>query len=137
MLKEAEKDPAHRSALAIVDERSDLIYFTREDGCSQFHNEMAIKKAYTSAMLRATTHDIRMKAFKQEGLDLTKFNLGTNYTSVAGGVPILKPGEETKEVGQYRECIGAIGTSIAPELEDERMALVGVKAIQDILWPAK
>lgn len=138
MLKAVAKDfPTFRGAYAIVDERGELVCFARQDGASAFRNEMAIKKAYSSAQWRSKTHDIRMKAFKPEGLDITKFNLGTHYTSVAGGAPIIKPGDEAKDVWQYREIVGAIGTSVAPELEDERIALVGVKAIQDTLWPAK
>ena len=138
MLEVAAKDfPTFRGAYAIVDERGELICFAKQDNAAPWRTEMAIKKAYSSAQWANSTYDIRMKAFKPEGLDITKFNLGTKYTPIAGGVPITKPGDDVKDIWQYREVVGAIGTSVGPELEDERLGLVGVKVIQDILWPAK
>ena len=137
MLQEAAKDPSRPFAVAIVDNCGEVICFARQDGCQQFRNEMAIKKAYTAAQFRRSTRKQWEEGFKPEGLDLTMFNLSTNYTTIAGGVPILKPGEEGKGVGQWRDACGAIGTSGARQDEDERIALVGLKAIQDILWPRK
>lgn len=137
MLKEAAKDTAHRFAMAVVDERGELIYFAREDGCSQFHNEMAIKKAYSASRGSKSRDPQRDSGWKEEGLDHTMFALGTSYTYVGGGVPVIKAGEETKGIHRIRECLGAVGVSGASQDEDERIALVGVKTIQDTLWPAK
>ncbi|MEW6669587.1 MAG: heme-binding protein [Thermodesulfobacteriota bacterium] len=135
MLQEAAKDPSTPFAIAIVDNCGELICFARQDGCQQFRNEMAIKKAYTAAQFRRSTRKQVEEGFKPEGLDLTMFGLGDRYTTIAGGVPILKPGEEGKKVGQWRDACGAIGTSGARQDGDERIAMLGLKFIQDILWP--
>jgi len=133
MLQEAAKDPTRPFAIAIVDNRGELICLARQDGAQAFRTEMAIKKAYTAAQFRRSTRDQQDKAFKPEGLDLSMFNLGSKFTVLGGGVPIMKPEEDAKEVGQWRDLCGAIGTSGARQAEDERIAYVGLKVIRDIL----
>lgn len=134
MLKEASKDPTRPFAIAIVDNCGELILFAKQDGAQKFREEMAIKKAYTSAQFRRTTKAQQTEGFDPEGLNLGMFNLGTKFTTIPGGVPILKPGDENKELGQYRETVGAIGTSGARGDEDERIAMIGAKVLNEMVW---
>ena len=137
MLIEAAKDPNHRYAVAIADDRGEIIIFARQDGCSQFHNEMAIKLASEAAEGFNTRNPDRRKGWEKEGIDHTMFARGTKLVMVGGGVPVLKPGEEAKGGHKTRISIGGIGTSGAGQDENERLSLFGANFIKDILWAEK
>ncbi|MDP2917055.1 MAG: heme-binding protein [Dehalococcoidia bacterium] len=134
MLQEVKKDPNKRWGIAILDNRGELILFLRQDGARQFRSDMAIKKAYTAAIFRRNTH-AQGEELKSQHLDVSMF--GSEYTAVPGGEPVLKPGDEKKGRGDWRECAGAVGTSGAAAAEDERIAQLGAKVLQDLMWPSK
>lgn len=137
MLKEAAKIPDIPYAIAIVDNRGELVCCAKQDGCQKFRIDMAIRKARTSAQFRRSTRELE-EGLKQspEGLTISMF--GSEYTTIPGGEAIYRPGGEEKGTGEYpREVYGAIGTSGRPAVEDEELAQLGVKIIQDILWPEK
>lgn len=114
-------------SVAITDYEGHLICLARMDGSRDFNVSMAIRKAYTAARWRRNTTAVG-EVMQRNKWNLTEF--GTEYTVVPGGVAIVKPGEEN--------VYGAIGVGgRVPAAEDEAIALIGLKAIQDALWPSK
>lgn len=110
-------------SVAVMDERGDLICFAKMDGAHGFTNELALRKAYTSARRRIDTS--KLGKHLQESAWST-IDYGIDYTVIPGGVVIVKSGEET--------AYGSIGVSgRIPASEDEEIALVGLKALQNML----
>lgn len=134
MIEENKRTSGLPIAIAIVDDRGNLICFTRMDevpraagqvqGYMDLASTMAIKKAYTAAHWRRNTLKLaeRMRELKVTVADA----FGPQYTALPGGVAIVKPGEET--------VYGAIGVGgRIPGSEDEVIAQYGLKIIQSIL----
>jgi len=114
-------------SIAVMDDRGDLICLARMDKAHGFTNEMAIRKACTSARRRVDTSKLG-KHLKESGWSIA--DLGPEYTTIPGGIAIVKSGEET--------VFGSIGVSgRIPASEDEEIALIGLKTLQDVLWPSK
>jgi len=135
MLKEAAKDPDRPMAIAIVDNRGEMVCFARQDGCQLHRNKMAFRKAYTAAHMRRSVRELD-RLLKEENFDISMF--GPEYTTIPGGEPIYDPRVVSKGTGESpREVVGAVGTSGRLSAEDEQIALLGVKVLQDILWPGK
>jgi len=110
-------------SVAVMDDRGDLICLARMDGAHGFTNELALRKAYTSARRRIDTNKLG-KHLQESGWSTADF--GTDYTVIPGGIVIVKPGEET--------VYGSIGISgRIPASEDEEIALIGLKVLQDSL----
>ena len=110
-------------SIAVMDDRGDLICLVRMDGAHSFTNELALRKAYTSARRRIDTSKLG-KHLQESDWNITDY--GTDYTVIPGGIVIVKPGEET--------VYGSIGVSgRIPASEDEEIALIGLKALQDAL----
>ncbi len=114
-------------SIAVMDDRGDLICLARMDQAHGFTNELAIRKAYTSARRRIDTSKLG-KHLEKSGWSIA--DLGPEYTTIPGGIVIVKSDEEA--------IYGSIGVSgRIPASEDEEIALVGLKALQDVLWPMK
>jgi len=126
MIEEATKDPGKPMAIAIADDRGDIVSFVRMDGALVLHGKMAIKKAYTSAMMRRNTRAGIEQRQKQVWGMLEPVR--DEFTLIPGGVVIAEPGGTV--------VYGGIGASGRAADEDEALALVGLKALQDFLWPA-
>ena len=121
------------AAIAITDERGDLICFARMDSPSYIPVIMSQMKAYTAAIWGMDTHKL-FEAMKERPWEF-QGNYGPGMTLVWGGNCISEPGYVE---GQFPVSIGAIGVSGAgPAVKDEEIALVGVKYIQNALWPSK
>jgi cob(I)alamin adenosyltransferase len=113
-------------AIAVADDRGDIISFVRMDGARPRFGEMAIKKAYTSAY---NGRDTRKALEMRQKWDWGAYEpVGNDFTVIPGGLAIVKPGEAV--------VYGGIGTSGRAADEDEALALVGLKALQDFLWPS-
>jgi uncharacterized protein GlcG (DUF336 family) len=126
IIEEASKDPSRPMAIAVVDDRGDIISFVRMDGARPLNSEMATKKAYTSAFMRL---DTRKWLERRQKEDYGKYEpVGADRTLVAGGLAIIKPDEAV--------VYGGIGTSGRKPNEDEDLAFVGLKALQNFLWPS-
>jgi uncharacterized protein GlcG (DUF336 family) len=126
MIEEAIKDPGKPMAIAIADDRGDIVSFVRMDGALVLYGKMAIKKAYTSAMMRRNTRAGIERRQKQVWGMLEPVR--DEFTLIPGGVVITEPGETV--------VYGGIGASGRAADEDETLALVGLKALQDFLWPS-
>jgi uncharacterized protein GlcG (DUF336 family) len=119
---------------AIVDSYGELICFARMDGAVKQGVSMALRKAYSSAIWgRSTTAFGKMISAKKFRRDAS--NYGTDYTTIPGGVAIIRPEGKTKRYATPF-CIGAIGVATTgPGELDEAVAKVGLKYIESKLWP--
>ena len=109
--------------IAVMDDRGDLIYLGRMDGAHGFTNELALRKAYTSARRRIDTRKLGTH-LKESGWGIADY--GINYTSIPGGVVIRMPGEDIS--------YGSIGVSgRIPASEDEEIAQIGLKFLQNVI----
>lgn len=114
-------------SIAVMDDRGDLICLARMDGAHGFTNELAMRKAYTSARRRIDTSQLG-KHLRESGWSIE--DIGSDYTTIPGGIAIVKPGEGT--------VYGSIGVSgRIPASEDEEIALIGLKSLQEALWPSE
>lgn len=120
VLAEAAKKPDRPIAVAVLDDRGDLVYFAKQDGAWPLFVRMAINKAYTAVSFSRHTSEWaeRQKKFQREiatwGDD--------KVTSIAGGL-VIKSASGAK--------VGAIGVSGCPmPEEDEELAYLGLKAIK-------
>lgn len=103
-------------AISIVDEGGHLLGFLRMDGASVVAAETSMAKARTSALSGAPTKFLQDMVEKRPAMA----SGSTGLLPVQGGVPIRIE----------NECIGGVGLGGAPGEEDERIALVGVAALQ-------
>ena len=136
VIEESKRIPGRPVAVAIVDDRGDLICAAREDGVRKLCMDMAIKKAYTSAQWRRNT--TVLEAFWKEKPRIFT-ELLPDYNIAGGGVVIIEQGTESSVDKQFKEAwYGGIG--VAGRLtgeQDEALAKVGLTVLQKLLWPLK
>jgi len=122
IIEEASKEPSRPMSIAVVDAWGNLISFARMDGANPLTARMAMNKAYTSACFGRDTR-VLMGWLEEADKDIAWYD-DHRLTAVYGGV-CIRLGDGT--------LVGAIGTSGRKQEEDEALALVGLKAIQDVL----
>jgi uncharacterized protein GlcG (DUF336 family) len=124
VIAEASKEPGRPIAVAVVDDRGDPICTARMDKGLPLFSHNAINKAYSAArMARDTlTTDKRMR---EDGLELAVWG-DNRITTLQGGVCITKPSGQEWPAGVL---LGGIGVSGCGREEDERLSLVGIKAM--------
>jgi glc operon protein GlcG len=124
VLDEAAKLPDAPIAVAVVDDYGRLVYFARMDGCPPVALELAIKKAYTAAVVMMDTVAFAERD-KGWGRELATYG-DDKFTYLQGGLVIGVSGE-----GDARKVIlGGIGVSGRMADEDERLARIGLEAIK-------
>lgn len=144
MLEEITSQPEkywQHACLAVVDERGKLVTFAKMDGAPMVAQDIATTKAWTAVMCGRDIHDLNARIATR---DWTIQDFIPGSTAVVGGVAIVDPGEnsidgELEYTGKphYKlSCIGGIGVAAAGPYElDLEVANVGLKYIQDKLWP--
>ena len=115
IMKEAAKKPERPIAVAVVDDRGDLVYFAKQDGAWPLFIRMAVNKAYTAASFSRHT---REWAERQAQFKRNIATWGDNkLTDIAGGLVFKNDKGYT---------IGALGVSGCPSPdEDEELAYIG------------
>ncbi len=119
--------------VAIVDHDGILVYLARMDKSTWSSVVMAIKKAYSAAKVRNHTRAAG-EFIKKMGWGDMGSAFGTDVTVIPGGLSITEPVEGPIDPGRH-VCYGGIGISGRPADEDEALAKVGLKALQDFAWP--
>jgi glc operon protein GlcG len=119
MLDEAMKEPDRPIAMAVVDGNGRLVAFARMDRCRLLPQQLAYKKAYTSAIMRSDSGAVAER-FKSTGRSVSDFG-DPNMAAVQGGVAIQRPSDEV--------FLGGIGVSGLRADEDEALARIGVQAM--------
>ena len=128
-LAEASKEPERPVAIAVVDEQGELIYYARMDGAYPLYRYMAIHKAYTAARMQRDT-----AAFddwlRETGREMAAWG-DSKYTRMKGGLCIIKPDQGYLPANPRQGTVlGGIGVSGRPSVEDEKIALAGLNAIE-------
>ena len=120
MLDEANKQPDRPVAIAIVDDRGDMITYARMDNCRKQPQKIAITKAYASAMIGVDSQAY-IDRLKGQGMTVSNY-ADPNLGALPGGLVIRLPGDGL--------ILGGIGVSGLPSgAEDEEIARIGLKAL--------
>ncbi len=119
MQEEASKEPQRPVAFAIVDHNGDLLCYARMDRLAPTPQQFALRKAYTSAKMRASTKTWG-EGLKTRGMAVSEYG-DPKLVSIQGGLPITTPDGI---------CIGGIGVSGRRAEEDEAIVEVGLKALK-------
>ncbi len=129
VLAEMSKYPGAGICVMVVDGNGDFIYGVKTDGAYPSIVKMAFNKAYTAAVMLRDTLVLKER---QKDIGVTTFDWGDpNFTTVEGGVCIVKPGPGHIPPGKMKgRIVGAIGFSGLYAAEDERMAQIGAEAIR-------
>jgi len=105
--------------IAIVDEGAHLLLFARMDGAKLSSVEVSLTKARSAALRRAPTGPSpanKPSAMNSLGLALAS---DARLTCLRGGLPLMVDGQ----------CVGGIGVSGGPDVEDVLVAQAGVDAL--------
>jgi corrinoid adenosyltransferase len=105
--------------IAVMNEHAYLIAFVRTGDTTLDSIQLAIDKAYTSALIRMDTRELGRLSQPGEQLYGIQNNLGGKMVIFPGGIPIWRDGR----------LFGAVGASGGMVDEDEAVALAGVKAL--------
>jgi uncharacterized protein GlcG (DUF336 family) len=117
---EAERNQWNVS-IAVVDDGGALLVLERLDGAFPHTAEIATRKAWTAAAVRAPTKVLEDMVVERPAL------VGfPGQLRVQGGLPILVGGE----------CVGAVGVSGVASRDDEQIARAGVEALAGTEAPA-
>ena len=128
VLAEASKKPEQPIAVAVVDDRGELVCFAKMNGAYPLFPHMATNKAYTAARMRRDTLNFGQRN-REFNWDLETWG-DSKLTDIQGGVAIIKPGTGHIPGGPSGTCIGGIGISGRTAPEDEELAFVGLRAIK-------
>ena len=107
--------------IAVVDDGGALLTLERMDGAFPQTAEIAARKAWTAAAVRAPT-----KALEDMIVERPALVGFPGQLRVQGGLPILVGGE----------CVGAVGVSGVASRDDEQVARAGVEALAGTEAPA-
>ena len=108
-------------AVAIVDNRGDIVYFTRQDGASAVDVRNAERKAYTAAFIGRDTALWRQQ-ITHDGRTVADWS-DANTTTLHGGWTLRR----------QSQVIGGIGVAgTGDEDRDEQLALKGAEAAAQI-----
>ena len=104
-------------AIAVVDNRGDVVYFTRQDGASAVDIRNAERKAYTGAFIGRDSSLWRLQ-IAHDGRTVADWS-DPNMTTLHGGWTLRR----------NSQVIGGIGVSgTGDEDRDEQLALKGAEA---------
>lgn len=107
-------------AIGIVDEKGGLIFFARMDETLPASTEIAVSKAYTSAVLRKSTHEVGILAQPGKPLYGIQHTHQGKIVLFGGGLPLRLKGK----------VIGAVGISGGTVEEDIHIAETVVDALR-------
>lgn len=134
IIEEAAKDPTRPIAVAVADVRGDIITLVRMDGGKALYNDFAIKKASQSGFMGLDSRKFFQNRMNKEisGEWGACEPPGEGRTYSPGGVTVVAPGATRVPV-----VYGGIGVSGRRADEDEELAFIGLKALQEFLWPSR
>ena len=107
-------------AIGVVDEKGGLLFFARMDETLPASTEIAVSKAYTSAVLRKSTHEVGKLAQPGEPLYGIQHTHQGKIVLFGGGLPLRLKGK----------VVGAVGISGGTVEEDIQIAETVVDALK-------
>ncbi|KAH7128221.1 hypothetical protein B0J11DRAFT_264766 [Dendryphion nanum] len=111
--------------IAVVDSACHLISFSRMEGAKVTSIAIAIDKAFTAAGHRAPTSIYKENVWPGGPAFGIGNSNGGRFTTIAGGVPIVRDGV----------VVGAVGCSTGTPTQDEDVAKSGVAAVEKDFAP--
>jgi glc operon protein GlcG len=102
-------------AIAIVDDRGDLVAAHRMDGCRPRWMRASLRKSYTAAVMDRTTESFHEEIVRRN-LQLAYYG-DPLFTALPGGIPILAADGTT---------LGAIGVTGPTQGRDAELAAAGL-----------
>lgn len=105
-------------SICVMDKYGNKILFFKMDGAIPISEELSVKKAYTSVMLKVPSS--KVKKMMEDSLYNLDIAMAGKIVVFGGGLPIFNNGE----------CLGAIGISGGSVQEDEKIALSAIEVIQ-------
>jgi uncharacterized protein GlcG (DUF336 family) len=117
VLREASSQPERPVAVALVDDRGDLLGYARMDRTPPWPANMALRKAYTSVMMRSDTLRYQERLRQNGGSPADSGD--PKITSGQGGLLITFDGQ----------IVGGIGVSGNTGERDEELARIGLSAL--------
>ena len=102
-------------AIAIVDDRGDLVAAHRMDGCRPRWMRASLRKAYTAAVMDRTTESFHDEIVRRN-LQIAYYG-DPMFCALPGGIPILHPDGTTH---------GAIGVTGPTQGSDAELAAAGL-----------
>lgn len=110
--------------IAVVDNATHLLHFSRMDGAKITSINIAIDKAFTAAGHRIGTH-LYKEAVWPGGPAFGIWNSnGNRFTTIGGGLPVVGPGNA---------ILGAVGCSTGTPAQDQEVCQAGIDAVQKLL----
>ncbi|KAL6704943.1 hypothetical protein ACN47E_007488 [Coniothyrium glycines] len=106
--------------IAIMDNACHLLAFARMDGAKFTSVDIALNKAFTAAGHRAPTSVYKEAVWPGGPAFGINHSNGGRFTTIAGGVPVVKDGA----------VVGAVGCSTGTPSQDEDVARAGVEAVE-------
>ena len=106
-------------AVVAVDRAGQIVASSRMTGASAMTLDIAIRKAWTSAMAGAPTAYVMDFVTSDQGSTLSMPHVA-NFSVVAGGLPVMVDGA----------CVGAVGVSGASADLDLKVAQAALAALQ-------
>jgi glc operon protein GlcG len=115
------------AALAVSDVHGDLLILVRLDGAPATSLTIAANKVWTAATQGRATRAIGARLRNpDEAFDISYYG-DRRACGWAGGLPVRD---------REGQVVGAVAVSGLPELEDERIAAIGVAALEGTASPA-
>jgi uncharacterized protein GlcG (DUF336 family) len=105
--------------IAVMDDHAYLVAFVRTGDTTLDSIQIAIDKAYTSALIRMDTRVLGKQCQPGNALYGLQNNLGGRLVIFPGGLPIFKDGK----------LFGSVGVSGGEVDEDEAVARAGVESL--------
>ena len=119
MLAQAMKEPDRPVAIAVTDDDGNLVAYARMDRCRSLPQQIAVKKAYSAAIMRSDTGALAIR-MKEQGRSASDFG-DPRMIFVQGGV-VIQRADGT--------VLGGIGVSGLAAAEDEAIARLGLQAMK-------
>jgi uncharacterized protein GlcG (DUF336 family) len=121
-LEKASEEVERPVAVAVVDDRGDLVSFARMDNSAPICTTVAINKACTAALAMLDT-DALAKRDRELGRELATYG-DPRFTSIKGGLCVRQTMDDGRDV-----ILGGIGVSGRTPDEDEQLAKVALEAM--------
>lgn len=107
--------------IAITDNATHLLHFSRMDGAKLTSISIAIDKAFTASGHKIGTHMYKEAVWPGGAAYGIGNSNGGRFTTIGGGLPV---------VGKSGEVLGAVGCSTGTPAQDEEVARAGVEALE-------
>ncbi len=119
VLAAADGDGAGPVTVAVVDDNGDMTAYARMDGAPSFHRKHAVRKAFTASRVGS---DLAEFAAYRAAAGLSATDYGEELVAAAYGGVVTRDGSGN--------VVGAVGVQSSDHERDERLARLGLVALE-------